>query len=335
SKVLLPKHLTPEQEKLVYKLDSQAKLEAEPIEITLGDVTLPLEHIDRNALPPRWKTFRQIVNLSQTTEDWENVLRMLEGFENARIAVKPWVQAMVVRKMNLAGMHHLLLKAIQRPRATGIRLSNREVLVQLLRAVHDKASMADWAQDDTAKALRLAQQAVELMEDEEHCGGQMRGEMTSGDDWRGEPVVVALPTEMAAVLADRYGVHGDEVAKLANRLVNAMKQRDYMTHLDTMAQRAATTPPDFPNGSHQELFVKDYGSQLLQLTITWNALKTSRKVLGADMPMAQEAQQYEARNEEVLMQGLDALERLSVMKDGKPFVSTFIEYVKNNVKKCR
>ncbi len=233
SKVLLPSHLTAEQQKLVYSQESRAKLEAEPVEITLGDVTLPLEHIDRNRLPNRFKHLKQIISRSETKEDWENVVRCLEGFEEAGIEVRAQWQEMVVRKLNLADMQHLVLKALQRPKASGIRLSNLGVLRQVLRTVHDKAALADWAQEDTHKSFKLAKQVVELMEDEEHCGSQKRrvkkGESSEGD-WRGRPSVVALPTEMAAVLAEKYGGDKEEVKKLCNRLINALKQSEYLVY---------------------------------------------------------------------------------------------------------
>jgi hypothetical protein len=228
--VLLPSHLTKEQEKLVYIRENRAKLEAEPVEITLGDVTLPLEHIDRNHLPDRFKTFKAVIAQSETKEDWENVVRMMEGMENAGIVVKKAWQEMVVRHLNMSGMQHLVLKALQRPKATGLRLSNWGVLVQVIRSVHDKAALADWVKEETNKALRLAKQVVELMDDEAHCGAPSRGEMKSEGDYRGKPVVVALPTELAAVLAEKHGGDKEEVKKMAGRLVNALQQDDYMVY---------------------------------------------------------------------------------------------------------
>jgi hypothetical protein len=165
---------------------------------------------------------------SETAADWENVVRMLEGMQNAGIKVKKAWQEMVVRQLNLHGMQHLVLKAIQRPKATGVRLSNWGVLLQVLRSVHDKAALADWEKEETAKALRLARQVVELMEDEEHCGGQSRGELKSEGDFRGKPVVVALPTELAAVLAEKHSGDKEKVKKMVGRLVNALKQDEYM-----------------------------------------------------------------------------------------------------------
>jgi hypothetical protein len=229
SKILLPRHLTKEQQKLVYKQDQKAKLEAEPIEITLGDVTLPLEHIDRNHLPTRQKTIADILKLSEegaSREDWENVVRMLEGFENAGIRLDTAKQAMVIRKLFQNGQENLVLKALQRPKATGLRMRDWRPLFQILRGAFDKPALADWEQIETENALRLAKQIVELLEDEEHCGAYPIGEEVSKHDFRGRPGVIAVPTGLAAALALRHEGDVEEVKKLAGRLVVAMKQHD-------------------------------------------------------------------------------------------------------------
>lgn len=212
------------------------------MEITLGDVTVPLEHIDRNRLPNTWKQLREIVGKSETREDFENVVRLLEGFENAGIRVRPQWQELIVRKLSLNGMQHLVLKALQRPKATGLRLSEYGVLVQVLRGVHDKAALANWDEEDTTKAFRLAKQVVELMDDEEHCGGQTRGAMASQRDWRSKPAVIALPTELAAVLA---GMHDGDVAvvkKFAGRLLNALEQGEFVVSLCAQGTVRDPTP---------------------------------------------------------------------------------------------
>lgn len=227
SQVLLPSHLTKEQQKLVYRQENKAKLEAEPVEITLGDVTLALEHLDRNRLPNRWDTVRTIVSQSETREDWENVVRMLEGFENAGISVNAGKQSFIVRRMNLHGMQHLVLKALQRAKATGLRMRERNLVLQVLRCVYDRPALSDWDEDETKKAFRMAKQVGELLEDPEHCGIHARQGASSERDYRGDPAVIAVPTALAAVLALRHGGDAVEVKTLARRLVAALQQTDY------------------------------------------------------------------------------------------------------------
>jgi hypothetical protein len=239
SKILLPRHLTGEQQKLVYRLENKAKLEAEPVEITLGDVTLALEHLDRNRQPRRWQTFRDVIAQSETREDWENVVRIMEGLENAGIKLGADKQAMVVRRLNLNGMHHIILKALQRAKATGLHMRDWKLLRQVLRAPYDKAALSDWDEEETAKALRFAKQAVELLEDEEHCAGQPEEQ-----DFRGNPVVIAVPTALTAILAHKHDSGNvQEVKTLAGRLMAALKQDNYTVSITPPYHHFPHSPP--------------------------------------------------------------------------------------------
>lgn len=223
SKLLLPYHLTKEQQKLVYRQANKTRLEADPIDITIGDVTLPLEHIDRNHLPNRRQTLKDIVLKSETRDDWENVIRLLEGFRDASVTIKPQWREYIVRHLFESGNQHLALKALQRPKATGFSLSDRLLLKTIVRGIHNKAAEADWAKEETIKSLRYAKQVIDLMEDEEHSGGKIIPAGRIGD-WRGAPWVVALPTILDAKLAEKHGGDKEEVSKLSKRLVNTLKQ---------------------------------------------------------------------------------------------------------------
>jgi hypothetical protein len=223
SKILLPFHLTAEQKKLVYRKENQAKLEAEPVEITLGDVTLALEHIDRLKTPRQWDTVKAIFKNSETREDWENVVRVVEGYHNAGIPLNNDRLEMVIRLLNMNGMHHVILKALQRVKATALSMREWPVLRQVLRAVYDKAALSDWDEAETYEALRMARQVAELLEDEGHCGGQ-----PAEHDFRGKPAVVAVPTALAAVRAHKHSRDVEEVKPLAGRLMAALEQDNYM-----------------------------------------------------------------------------------------------------------
>jgi hypothetical protein len=72
----------------------------------------------------------------------------------------------------------------------------------------------------------------------------------------------------------------------------------------------------------------------MQLIIVWNALKTSRNVLGADMPMAEEAQKYETRVKKILMQGVEAMDKLT-MREERELVYELKGYIKDGIERCR
>lgn len=333
SKVLLPLHLNEEQKKLVFRQENKAKLEAEPVEITLGDVTLPLEHLDRNTLPDRFRSIRDIVRQSKTPEDFENIVKLLEGAQNAGLKVRPEWQELIVRRLNAAGMHHLVLKALQRSKATGLRLTNHGVVMQVVRGLHDKAALADWGEEEASKALRIAKQVTELMEEDEHNGGRVNGIYATKHDHRRVPAVVALPTELAAVLAQRHQGHLTEVKTLATRLLLALTQTDFSLQLDDLAKRLGWQPTKAGHYDNMKTAFSTTTS-LLELIIVWNALKTSQAVLGADMPMAKEARALEARVEQVLNQGMTVLPKL-ITPSERIQSSKIYAYLQDAVERCK
>ncbi|KAF9691456.1 hypothetical protein EKO04_010872 [Ascochyta lentis] len=333
ARVLLPEHLSREQEKLVYKQKSRAKLETEPVEVTIGDVTLPLEHIDRNLLPSRSQSLKDVLSQSETTADWENVVRVLEGFHSAGIDVKPRWQESVVRKLNENGHHALVLKALQRVKATGLRLSNYAVTKRVLKGAHDRAAQADWEKTETAKALRYARQIVELMEEEEHHGASSRGKMVVENDWRSKPYVIAIPTELAAVAAQRHEGDVETVKTLANRLVNALKQDNFSEFIDRASASCTKTEADFKNKFTQTSALIQACDELFELLAIWNALKTSRSVLGAEMPLPSEAAEYEDKIKTALFTGVDGISKLQT-RDGLELRSLYPAYIQDQLKRC-
>jgi hypothetical protein len=82
------------------------------------------------------------------------------------------------------------------------------------------------------------------------------------------------------------------------------------------------------------MFLNTYVYELMQLIIIWNALKTSRNVLGADMPLAEDAQKYETRVTEILMQGVEAMDKLT-MRGETDLVYELKGYIKDGVERCR
>ncbi|KAJ8111963.1 hypothetical protein OPT61_g5567 [Boeremia exigua] len=349
SKVLLPEHLTKEQKNLVFKQKLRGKLETEPVEVTIGDVTLPLEPIDSVIRPSRWGSLKAAVDQSKTTADWENVVRILEGYHSAGITAKPRWQEKVVRSLFKNGHHNIVLKALQRVKATGLRLSNPLVTYRVLKSAHDRAANSDWDAEETAKALRYARQIVELMEEEEHHAVQSKGTKTAQADCRSRPFVVAVPTELAAIIAHKHDGDVEIVKTLANRLVNALKQDsaaakaqstsesapvEAQDSLDRVAAYGKKTDADFKTKKEQLVALNEYCQGLFESLVVWNALKTSRAVLGADMPLAAEAAEYDGRSKKVLDEGLEAVPKLQ-QRHGVALENSYFAYVKKQLQKCQ
>ncbi|KAF2871184.1 hypothetical protein BDV95DRAFT_494937 [Massariosphaeria phaeospora] len=285
AKILLPAHLTAEQKKLVFRQENRTKIESEPIEITLGDVTLPLQHLDRNRdIPNRKLLLHQLLDLSQTDNDWENVLRVLEGNENARLFVQPNVREKMMRRLLAAGHLNLAIKALQRSKYTGIRYCDFGTTRFIFFAIHNKAAESGWAADETRKALGFAEQAVEGMEDKEHLGKTQSHHM-----------VIAVLLELVAALAKLHGGDKAPVQKYARRLMHALTHNHEANTLISAEVARLQHPSNFSSSTRnvQIRATRSVLQTLDELLPVWTALRTARTVLGADMPMAEEAQRVE------------------------------------------
>ena len=97
--------------------------------------------------------------------------------------------------------------------------------------------------EETVKALRFARQVVELMEEEEHHAVLSKGAKMAQTDWRGKPFIIAVPTELAAVVAQKHGgeVEVEVVKTFANRLVHALKQDNFTVSLPYAENLARVT----------------------------------------------------------------------------------------------
>ncbi|KAF2702791.1 hypothetical protein K504DRAFT_474378 [Pleomassaria siparia CBS 279.74] len=315
-RVLLPLHLTKDQAKLVYKLENKTKLEAEPIEITLGDVTYPLEHLNVNKdIPPRWPTVKKVVDLSKTDNDWENVVRMMEGFHDAGKLFKPSWKEMIVNKLADAGQYQLMFRTAQRAAVTGLRLDNPSLIKTVFATLEWRALNSNWDAQETKKALILAEQFTELLEDDEHMGRKVT--VTTGDV-RASPFTIALLLELAAARAKKHTGGNDvdgKVARYSTRLLQATKQDEFLTATLPDMIKVVTTPIE-PQEAVQKTagLVRDAKMAMRDLTRLWTAIRVAKEVLGSQMPMPADADKLENELRTELQnaeQALKALDELS------------------------
>jgi hypothetical protein len=244
-------------------------------------------------IPGRWQSIKSIIELSKTQDDWENVLRIMEGFHNASTPMKTQWKQFIVRRMSLAGQHHLILKAAQKASATGLRLSDVALANTVFQAVHCKALESEWDPKETKKALDLAEKLVELLDDDRHLG---KKDVAIGDI-RASPYTIAIPLELAAVRAKRHTDGQDtdgKVALYASRFMQATQQDDFLTkifpdHLARISAPIEAKPKLFQTAQS----VVQLKGGIQPMIPVWVAVKVARQVLKKDMPLDSDAQTME------------------------------------------
>ncbi|KAL0259007.1 hypothetical protein SLS55_006512 [Diplodia seriata] len=297
-RIMVPSHLNSEQEVLVYREQHRARLSPdapEPMWSTVAGVDVALEHIDRHSdIPSRWHVFSNALRLAETPADWENVGRLIEGLADAGVPMKQeWVQKFVREAAN-KGMMHVVLRALQRAERTDMRLTSKVTVSRVMWAVRGIAANNGWGEIETDRALRYAQQVVELMESEEHVGGPKRRVPQLGD-LRTLPFVIATPLELAAARALRYteGVDKDGMVKLyAERLCANLKSFGLQESVpkkgeSTTTNGAAATKNPQKSSDRFGRFLEG-AEKLRRLVSVWHGLVLAQRVLQPQkgMPLA-------------------------------------------------
>lgn len=104
--------------------------------------------------------------------------------------------------------------------------------------------------------------------------------------------------------------------------------------LDKITESNNKTSADFTSRASQQTHTSTIVYMLLEPIFVYNALKNARKVLGDDMPMKEEAQQWESRTETVLKEAADAADRLRT-RDGNTIPNGYVENLKDALKQIQ
>jgi hypothetical protein len=216
-KVILPAHLSKQQQDLIYKKKNQKVLSVEPITARIGDEDFRLEHIDRPSdLPNIHKDFIDTIKLMKDKRDWDQVPPLLQGLKNAgRDLKKRHIQGLF-RKAALAGRMDVMLECVRRVAHTGIRLNDPDLVAAFMWGIQYKVIVSNFAERETKQALSWAEMVLVMLEEERHTG------TLEGVDPRTVLEVVGAPLQLAAVRASRHLDGKDEdgiVAKYAEMLL--------------------------------------------------------------------------------------------------------------------
>jgi hypothetical protein len=221
-KRIFPFLLNTAQQKLIRSRKMISQLENEPVYATIGGEEIRLEHIELTTDVPPQTAFLRVLDLTQTPQDWNNILPLLEGWHHSKPLPGNYQQRLIVAATE-AGRISILLQCLQQAETNGFSLASPVVRLNMFHAIRKTARDAEWAEEPTHKCLKHAQQVVDLMEEPAHCGGKR---VTSNDP-RAQPYVIGIPLEIAATRVKNHlgGVDEDGlVSTYTTRLLAALEQ---------------------------------------------------------------------------------------------------------------
>lgn len=214
-----------EQRNKLYDHKYEKKLQADPVTMEIDENVLKFYYTNIYELPNTREVVFQAIDKMKTTEDWENLPRLLEGVcVHAGRKLRFYDYPKMVRKAGMHGCIGIIFACVRQAKRTGFKLSSSETVNELLLWVQKEAVESGWDQTATESSLAWTDRVIETLEDEKHQPKRRRGEkdLKAYPLFR-DPQVLAARLHLAAALAAKH--HGGEdvggrVAKYAKELVS-------------------------------------------------------------------------------------------------------------------
>jgi len=200
--VFLPAHLSKPHQALVFGARHRKVLEDDPVTVEVSGESFRLKHIDRTKdQPGTAESLLKLISLMKDKKDWDNLPIFLEGLRIVGRKLKPQYWEKLVRKAGQAGQQRTILECARRASRTGFVLKDLSLVREVMWWTQHRALSAGWTAQSTKKALTMAEQIADLLEDEKHCGGAF----IRASDPRARPEVVGILLQLAAAHAKLSG----------------------------------------------------------------------------------------------------------------------------------
>lgn len=192
--IFIPFGLGQKQQRLIFRPKYNHRLDEEPVTVTVGDEKILLRAMNRQTLP-RTEEIVLMVNKMKTTQDWQQIIPLLIGLRMSRRYLEDGRWEWLVRMAGNANAIGIMLECARQAERTGFRLERHGIVQKLIFAIHSKARAANFRGPETTKALRLAEQAVSMMEWPEHINTNLT------EDPKRKPFVIGALLELSAARA--------------------------------------------------------------------------------------------------------------------------------------
>lgn len=269
-KVFLPAYLKRAQQNLIYKKKHHNMLRAEPFVIDLGPEQFTLVPVNPlKDIPPHWQNLMRAMELmGANAADWNaNYVHLLTGFKKARR--HPWSQAqaeILLRKPARRGMANVVIDTARHAARTGIYLTHIRTVREVMWACRAKAEVNGWSSDATTRAISLAHQLANMLEEKKH-----KPDLTDPDtlDPTIQPDLIGVMLELMALRAHRHEGSPEDVKVFVQRLLPNLTS-------ETMTPAPAANATDKPD--------VQANYELLRWVPVRNGLNVAKEVLGDELP---------------------------------------------------
>lgn len=245
----------------------------------------------RTEIPNRKLLIRQALNLMEQSgsdrKAWSNLPALLVGLKHIGVELDERMMEMIVRKAVKAGRLDIVIQCAEQSKYTGMTLKREEVLRNVVWGLHSQAQNESWSESAVRRGLAEARQLALMLEAQEHGSGKI----LARDDPRQRPEIIGVFLELAAVNAYKHHDKTDKGGVLAaytTRLLSCIGDK--------------SQPKSFAPPAQGPVY------EMLSAVPIWHGLKLAQKVLGTNLPMAQQAAQVAADYEAGLSNLAQAIE---------------------------
>ncbi|KAK4141639.1 uncharacterized protein C8A04DRAFT_38916 [Dichotomopilus funicola] len=220
--IILPTYLSPEQRRKIYKPKIRKYLEHDPVLMEIDGVEHKFRYRSQVAdLPSTKHTFGQVLHLTETPADFQNIPPLLEGFVRAGRKLDGSYYHRLIRKAAKHGHMQMILDFIQAAKRYGLKLNRSERINEVLVYLQWPAILSGWEVEATEKALRQVKLVINILETD--LAHEPKNPIDEGAyPYFRDPQVLAARLHMEAARAVHLRGGKDEhgqVAKYAQQLV--------------------------------------------------------------------------------------------------------------------
>ncbi|KAF7718833.1 Uncharacterized protein PECH_005835 [Penicillium ucsense] len=216
----IPAGLPNQQRRNMFKEKHRQRLEDEPVSVAINEnEDYTLRPMSVGELPTK-KDAYEVLRLIAANNEWKALLPFLSGLYMSHFRLNPNRFAQLVRKASDAGKLSVIMECVRQAHRTGFHLRDLTVVERLFYDIHVLAQSADFQGPALNKALNLAKQAVDLMDQDTSS----QNSALNTKNPKTQPSVIGTLLELTAARAiNEFGGkdQANEVLGYARKLIAA------------------------------------------------------------------------------------------------------------------
>lgn len=297
----IPSGLPNQQRRNMFKEKHRQRLEEEPITVAVNEVeNFTLRPMTIQELPTK-KDAYEALRLIAANNEWKALVPFLTGLYMSNFRLSNNRLAQLVRKASDAGKLSVIMECIRQGHRTGFHLRDLTVVQRLFYDIHVLAQNADFKGPAVTKALNMAKQAVDLMDQDTAT----HTSLAKAENPKHQPFVIGTLLELSAA-----------------RAINEFGGKDQANEVLGYVRKLIASWPIFQEQGKLAVEVASASERAQQIITVYNGLRLSLSIHGLaldkELHDSVTACLVEAKNE--LESIVDAVEQTSVQESVRSII---------------